>query len=404
MEKIKWFRRRKKRPSSLKWSFIPYMLVMVAAAFLGLMAVGLGTNELQGWLSYNYSYSEPTRFETLMDDEGHSIRMLHNQVIWVDPVYRFLDGFANVAQFIVGTLWVVFCFGLPGLLFYKNKLKKPLAELMSAADKISDNNLDFSVSYESSDEMGALCASFEKMRSQLEENNLEMWRQMDERKRLNAAFSHDLRTPLTVLKGQSEMILKYAPDGRMSMEKLLSTVETMQRHIIRLEKYTENMNQLQRLEDIQIEKKEIALSQLTAGMADCAGAVCGKEKVFELDCMEPEKTVLFLDYEIFMQVFENLLSNGVRYVDKKISASLNLKDGLLYLEVLDDGRGFSDKMLDNAIKPFSSEAKGADEGGHFGIGLSICRILCEKHGGFIKVGNKNGGCVLAAFLVGEPAV
>lgn len=61
--------------------------------------------------------------------------------------------------------------------------------------------------------MGALCASFEEMRRALWENNRVMWRQMEERKRLNAAFAHDLRTPLTVLRGYAGMLLHDLSEG-----------------------------------------------------------------------------------------------------------------------------------------------------------------------------------------------
>lgn len=71
-------------------------------------------------------------------------------------------------------------------------------------DTNGQNNRVFQKKVDKEDELGKLCASFEKMRQALQESNDEMWRQMEERNRLNAAFSHDLRTPLTVLKGQSE--------------------------------------------------------------------------------------------------------------------------------------------------------------------------------------------------------
>ena len=83
------------------------------------------------------------------------------------------------------------------LLFYRNKLRQPLAELQAASEKIANNNLNFVLSYSSKDELGQLCVSFETMRAALAENFSEMWRQVEERKGLNAAFAHDLRTPLT---------------------------------------------------------------------------------------------------------------------------------------------------------------------------------------------------------------
>ena len=117
--------------------------------------------------------------------------------------------------------------------FYKQQLQKPFSILDYAASKIAKNNLDFKVIYKKEDEMGKLCASFEKMRQALQENNEEMWRQMEERRQLNAAFSHDLRTPLTVLKGQSELLMQYAP--KMTAEKVSRTSEMMHQHIARLE-------------------------------------------------------------------------------------------------------------------------------------------------------------------------
>ena len=133
----------------------------------------------------------------------------------------------------------------------------PLAILDHAAGQIADNNLDFKVVYNREDEMGKLCASFEKMRVALQESNEEMWRQMEERKRLNTAFSHDLRTPLTVLKGQSELLQQYAP--KMSAEKVIGTSEMMHRHIVRLEAYVQTMSDLQRLEDIEIIRKQMCI-------------------------------------------------------------------------------------------------------------------------------------------------
>ena len=98
------------------------------------------------------------------------------------------------------TCYIYCLYYAAALLFYKNKLKKPIDILNGASKKIANNNLDFKIQYDSKDEMGQLCSSFEKMRISLSENNSRMWRSMEERKRLNAAFAHDLRTPLTDIK------------------------------------------------------------------------------------------------------------------------------------------------------------------------------------------------------------
>ncbi|WP_259455858.1 HAMP domain-containing protein [Bacillus sp. PK3_68] len=96
-------------------------------------------------------------------------------------------------------------------LFYKLKLKKPLELLRRASEKISVNDLEFHIYYDGRDEMSELCGAFEKMRSQLEGNYKILWRSVEERKQINAIFAHDLRTPLSVLKGYSELLTTYLP-------------------------------------------------------------------------------------------------------------------------------------------------------------------------------------------------
>jgi len=123
--------------------------------------------------------------------------------------------------------------------------KMPLAVLGEAHQRISDNDLNFTAHYESKDEMGRLVESFEKMCAALLSNNRQMWRQMEQRKQLNAAFAHDLRIPLTVLKGYSEIL-----QSENENQNTRDTAVTMKKHIGRLERYVDSMSNLQKMEDV----------------------------------------------------------------------------------------------------------------------------------------------------------
>ena len=287
-----------------------------------------------------------------------------------------------------------------------------LTAVNRAADNIADSDLDFEISYGRQDELGKLCASFEKMRRALRESNGEMWRQIEERKRLNAAFSHDLRTPLTVLKGQSEMLLKYAPE--MPGEKITETVAMMKRHITRLENYVNTMGDLQRLEDIQIKRQRIEMTELIRQLRETGDSMVGENSIcLKIEVGEKnipagkrtedaqnrknaEETKWELDVAIVMQVYENLLANALRYARNAITVSLSVEGEFFVLRVADDGEGFSAKDLSEATKPFYKAEKETD-GEHFGMGLNICKVLCEKHGGYLKLKNDGGALVLAAF-------
>lgn len=325
------------------------------------------------------------------------------------PIDKLKYDILGIASGVVYPLSFIVCLGLVSILFYRKVLQKPLELLGAAADKIADNNLDFTIHYDRPDEFGRLCQSFEKMRSALRDNNLELWRQIEERRRLNAAFAHDLRTPLTVLKGQSEMLVKYTPE--LSEEKIIETAKMMQRHIARLENYVNTMNTLQRLEDIEIQKSPISIEMLFHQLQITGASIC-TDKTFLLKQMmiEPcEKTIslsketihskkINLDASVIMQVYENLLSNAMRYAQNTIIISPFIKDNYFYIAVSDDGPGFSAKDLSEATKPFYKAAEKTQQE-HFGMGLNICKILCEKHSGFLKLDNKNGAVVTAEFLI-----
>ena len=372
-----------KKKKSLKWDFVKYFSICIILILAGSLLLGSSAEKIFS--------SDASRYALFIGDDGtvsiitKSERIPKNYILFLDIVNLF----RCIAIPLLSLLCVVVC----GIIFYHRKIEKPISILLEASENISNNRLDFSVEVPEKNEFGELCLSFEKMRVALKENNIEMWRQVEERKRLNAAFSHDLRTPLTVLKGQSEILSKYVP--KMSEEKIIETAETMKCHIIRLETYVNTMNDLQRLEDVEVKKELVDVKELEHQMRITGAAVCkGKEfvlyqNIFDVDSVK-------IDTSIAMQVYENLLSNAVRYAKRKIEIAIDKKDSLLLLNVVDDGAGFTAKDLSNAMKPFY-KAENEINNEHFGMGLNICKMLCEKHGGYLQISNENGAKAVAAF-------
>lgn len=287
------------------------------------------------------------------------------------------------------------CFILAGFVFYRSKIRTPLMLLTTSASRISENDLDFSIVYDRNDEMGLLCKAFEKMRSALESNNREMWRQMNERKKLNAAFSHDLRTPLTVLEGHLGILQKYTPQGKLSADDVMQTYASMSGQVERLKSYTSSMSALQRLEDIPIVRKQLIASDFTAKLNDTAEIICGSKKLSISD--KAATANIRVDPEIVMQVFENLLSNAARYAKSAISIQCTVDNDTFSITVTDDGKGFDDAALKSATNPFYTTEKKSDTGQHLGLGLNICKILCERHNGSIVLSNgMNAGASVTA--------
>ena len=285
-------------------------------------------------------------------------------------------------------VWSALCILGAALLFYRNKLKRPLAELRLASEKISQNDLDFTVTAHSRDELGQLCASFETMRAALAQNFSEMWRQMEERKRLNAAFAHDLRTPLTVLKGYNEM-LQASGD-----EQTRTTAITMQRHISRLENYVDTMSHLRRLEDTQPTYRQTPLKALAASLYESGTIICERaEKHFSMQ-NRTTSLALSLDGDLISQVYGNLIANATRYAVSQVILCLEETQEGLLLSVSDDGPGFDKISLEKAVDPYFTREKAE----HFGLGLYTSKMLCEHHGGWLRIENPPSGARVTVFF------
>ena len=301
-----------------------------------------------------------------------------------------LTSVLEIIPIVATPIYSALCVIAAALLFYQNKLKVPLAKLRVASEKISNNDLDFQVEYSSKDELGQLCTSFEIMRSTLASNFSEMWRQMEERKQLNAAFAHDLRTPLTVLKGYNE-ILQSNHDPITK-----STAVTMGKHIFRLERYVDSMSHLRRLEDAQPISDKSNISGYVTAIADSARILCeqsGKTLSIQNNISD---IPIGIDYTFVSQVNNNLISNAIRYATSKVNITYTSNNDGFYLSVSDNGCGFSKNILSKATNPNFTEEENHSE--HFGLGLYICKILCEHHGGYLKIENCSIGAKVTAFF------
>ena len=319
--------------------------------------------------------------------------------LFIQPEYSQSDRFWSRFIAIVQVASIPVCY-LGGLLlcavaFWRRRLRGPIVELERASERIARSDLAFGLEPQRADELGRLTESFETMRSSLESSLRELWEQMEERRRLNAAFAHDLRTPLTVLKGHADMLCETLPAGKVSPAEAAEELRVMRSHIARLEGYVEAMGRLQRLEDAEIHRESVDAPAFAEGLADSARIICAHLDV-KLDA-EGLPESLHIDAEAVMQVLENILANAARYAASRVEISLRVQGGSFSAAVRDDGPGFSAEALAKASSPFYKGRESTGE--HLGLGLNICDILCRRHGGSLTLSNhpKGGAVVTVRF-------
>lgn len=290
------------------------------------------------------------------------------------------------------TIGILLC----AIYFYKWKLTQPLHLLTDAAGNITKQNLDFSITYDSSDEMGSLCAAFENMRKALVENYQELWKLLEERKLLQASVAHDLRNPIAIIEGYTEYLSLNLPAGTVSQERLLEIISNLQDTAKRMEVYTDSIRDINRLEELTLQPVCLSLPELSEEIIN----------TFTLMAEQKKKTIILknriangkaiLDKQIYYRILENMFSNALRYAKDTIALSFALEGDAFITTISDDGPGFPEKLLSMKNHRLPTMNTSTE---HLGMGIPVSHILCKKHGGELSLSNQPSGGAEARIVI-----
>ena len=383
------------KTKSLRTSMaVTFLITICVTAMLSSITIFAANQVQHEILKKRYMTINSPDFQVDEDTGNYILDIDNNNITW-QPLSRW-DTVAYYGSYaaMVGlpVFYIAVGIGAAAAVYYRKKLREPITQLQNGVERIQEDNLDFHIEYDGDDELGRLCCSMEKMRGELRQKHKALWESLEQRKLLNASVSHDLRTPITVLKGYLDYLEKNIPQDKLAEDMLLDTVSSMQGAVNRLELYVESVRDIEKIENIEIEKRsenvKLLLNELRSNVRQLAG---NKEIIISNDITVDK---IQIDKGVFFRILENLLQNALRYAEEQVSINLSHKKDFLILTVKDDGKGFSAADLEKATTVFYSNDK---EKQHFGIGLSVCKILCEKHGGLLYVGNQKekGACVTA---------
>lgn len=365
---------------SIRKTIIIYMTMNLVISFF-LSAFIIGTAEkVQNHIWRKYT--DPEKSWSYENVERVSNYIMQPMDVHISEICDFLETWTVLLVSIGGSIAVIF-------LFYRNKIKVPLDELQNGSRMIAENNLNFTIAYSNQDELGRLCGEFERMRRQLELNNKYTWKMAEQEKALRSAIAHDIRSPLSILKGYQEMLLEYIPEEKLDKQWILDMLESGMGQIEHLHKFIDTMAQLTRLEDRQVNWEAVEPASF-ARQAEDIISIMAKEsgKAYEVEKIIGNEKMEF-DSHMVLEVLENLLANAFRYAVEKVRIEMALKDNELYIEVMDDGTGFDE--CPEALTKIYYHANPQDDSNHFGLGLYLCRLYCEKHGGRLLISNQQMG-------------
>lgn len=280
---------------------------------------------------------------------------------------------------------------------------KPIKELSIAMRKIAEGDFDYRLPDKQEGEIGHLHDNYEQMRLQIKENAEEKMQNEKKSKELVSNISHDLKTPITSIKGYVEGIMDGVADTPEKMDKYIKTIYNKANDMDRL------INELTTYSGIDSNKIPYHFHVLNIAdyFQDCVEEVGLdlEQKDIQLNYtnLAPADTCIVADPEQLKKVINNIISNSVKYMghDKGIIDIRILDEGeSVRIEIEDNGKGIAAKDIGNIFERFyrTDSSRNSLQGGS-GIGLSIVKKIIEDHGGYVWATSKEGEGTCMHFVI-----
>jgi len=317
----------------------------------------------------------------------------------IEEIAQAVKLFALDVREYISNLMVLICLVVPVIviclvLWIYHSIVTPIHMLQMATQNIKNGNLDFEVEVHNQDEIGELCEDFEEMRIRLKDNAEEKLRSEQQQKELISNISHDLKTPITAIKGYVEGLLDGVADTPEKQNKYLQTVYSKAIDMDRL------INELSFYSKIDTNKIPYTFNRINVVgyFEDCAEDI-GRELEdegfgFSYQNYVDDSVQMIADAEQIKRVINNIVGNSKKYSDKadtKIHMTVKDVGDFVQIEIEDNGKGIAAKDLPYIFDRFyrTDASRNSSKGGS-GIGLSIVKKIMEDHGGKIWVTSKEG--------------
>ena len=349
-------------------------------------------------MAQSQNLNQPKKAEIVMETEGRGYEEIAIAQSNGKTQIQIMVKDLFPAAFII----LIFTAMAVGLWIYRS-IAAPLVKLKKATQNIKEGNLDFVLDVEGNDEFSDLCQDFEEMRIRLKESAEEKLVMDKENKELISNISHDLKTPITAVKGYVEGIMDGVADTPEKMDRYVRTIYNKTNEMDHL------INELTFYSKIDTNRIPYTFSKLNveAYFNDCAeelGLEMGTRGIELVYANYVDSDVIVIaDGEQIRRVIHNIVSNSVKYMDKKKGIiQMRIKDvgDFIQVEIEDNGKGIGAKDLTCIFDRFyrTDVSRNSSKGGS-GIGLSIVKKIMEDHGGKVWATSRLGIGTIMYFVL-----
>ena len=273
---------------------------------------------------------------------------------------------------------------LPSVSFGK-KMKRKMQPVMNAVERIKNQDLEYEVSYSGVKEIDDCLSSIDEMRNALKDSLERQWKTEQEKNRQMSALAHDIKTPLTVIRGNAELLseMKMTEEQEKYIDYITSSALQIQNYVQTLIEVTRSADGYQyRFEKIRTEDVLDAIKKQTSGLAEVFNLKINWEEQYISETVN-------IIYDQVVRAVMNIIKNAAEHTPKGGTINICIKEqsGELTLTVEDTGSGFTKEALLHGTEQFFMDDMSRSGGVHYGIGLFSAKSIAEKHGGRILLTN-----------------
>ena len=309
--------------------------------------------------------------------------------------------FPNANLMMIGSMMVsILLIFVVLTLFYANKLRQQLRPILKATEKIAEQDLDFQTSQSTIKEFNQVLSGLDYMRAALRDSLMENWKAEQDKQNQISALTHDLKTPLTVARGNAELLAMTPLD-----EEQTDLLEHFQKGIAQVDSYVQELSELNKtsltktltLEDISVREFVEDIYNQTLSLAQT------KQINVVFDKKEIKKEIIgHWDRTLLNRAFMNIVSNAVEHTPSgsQLLLTARVEEDEFKFSCLDSGPGFSLESLEKATQLFYQEDKSRQSRNHSGLGLTIANDIVRLHHGSLSLSNDHttGGAKVTIIL------
>lgn len=270
-------------------------------------------------------------------------------------------------------------------IWFGRALRKRLSPLTAAVSKIEQQELDFDISSSGIQEIDAILNSMDHMRAALKTSLEQQWRMEQEKNQQMSALAHDLKTPLTIVRGNAELLLE---SGMSETQKKYA--DYIENSSLQMQNYVQTLIEVTRSwQGYQIHKQEVRGDVLFQEIERQIQGLCAVSHVLLVwECSDTVRT-LSVDHDLFIRAVVNVASNAIEHTPPggKVYFSIKEEEDCISFIIQDTGKGFSKESLKHGTEQFFMGDSSRNSKSHFGIGLYVADSVVREHGGQLILEN-----------------